>query len=224
MLIAGIDECGRGPAIGPMVMCIVAAKESMINDLIFWGVKDSKKISPKKREQLYEILKKEVIYKYRIISAREIDACLKDNNSNLNWLEAEISAQLTNELLKKHNIKRIFLDCPSNNISAYENFFKKLIKKNIEIICEHKSDENYPIVGAASIIAKVIRDSEIEKIKIKYNVNFGSGYTSDKNTIIFLKNYYLKNREFPDFVRKSWKTISNIKREIKQRKIDTFIE
>ena len=223
-LIAGIEEAGRGPAIGPMVMCIAIIEEGRTNELIEWGVKDSKLIAPKKREYIHNILIQQIIYKTRIISPLEIDMCLKSQDTNLNWLEADVSAKLTNQMLENHDIKKAILDCPSNNTKAYADYYKKQINKDIEIISEHKADVNYPIVSAASIIAKVTRDKNIDIIKKKNNIEFGSGYTSDKRTINFLKEWYIKYKSFPEFVRKSWKTIDNIKREIDQKKLESYFK
>jgi len=227
MIIAGIEEAGRGPAIGPMVMCIVVIDDSFIENLLYLGVKDSKQLRPQKRKSIFKQLINEIKYKVRIIPPSEIDQCLKSKDSNLNWMEAKISAELTNDMFKHYDIKKIFLDCPSNNLNSYAEYYLNLLNKkieDIELICEHKADINYPVVSAASIIAKVIRDEEIEKIKNKYNIDFGSGYTSDQTTINFLKNWYSKYKSFPEFVRKSWKTIDKIIEETKQIKLNSYFK
>ena len=74
----------------------------------------------------------------------------------------------------------VVLDCPSTNIPAYRDYIvQRLDNKNMEVHAEHKADVNHPVVSAASIIAKVTRDEEIEKLKKKINLNFGSGYPSN---------------------------------------------
>jgi len=221
-IIAGIEEAGRGPAIGPLVMCIALIEENKLDILKKIGVKDSKQLTSKIRKEIFDKLKRSLIYKVKIIEPNEIDSCLKSKISNLNKLEAQVSAELTNEMLKQYEINQLILDCPSINKEAYLKYFKKLIIKNIKIKAEHKADVNFPIVSAASIIAKCIRDEEIEKIKNKYNIDFGSGYPSDEKTINFLKYWYSKYKRFPDFVRKSWSTISRIKMELDQKKLDNF--
>jgi len=87
---------------------------------------------------------------------------------------------------------------------------KKRTGKEVE--AAHKADELYPIVSAASIIAKVERDSEIEKLKKSFG-DFGSGYASDERTIKFLNEYLRKYKKFPPFVRKSWKTLNRIQQQ-----------
>ena len=68
----------------------------------------------------------------------------------------------------------------------------------------HHADRLNVVVSGASIIAKVIRDSEISKIRLKYG-DVGSGYPSDKKTIKFVQEWFEQNREIPPFARKSWK-------------------
>ena len=222
MIIAGIEEAGRGCVIGPMVMCIAVIDDNLIEDLLIYGVKDSKQLTPKRRTEIFEKLIQSLDYEICIISPDEIDKCLESQYTNLNWLEAEVSAKLAKKMLKRCNIDKIIIDCPSNNTDAYKEFFLNLLDKKIDVIAEHKADVNYPIVSAASIIAKVIRDREIENIKKILDVPLGSGYTSDPLTIKFLKEYYLRNKSFPNFVRKSWKTINRIIKEIEQKKIIDF--
>ena len=161
-IISGVEEAGRGPVIGPMVMAICTIKEEDESKLTMLGVKDSKMLSPKERERLYkEIIKVVEAYKIKIIPAKQIDAALNDRTLNLNLLEANISAELINALKPDKTI----LDCPSTNIPAYRNYVKDKVTSKTEIIAEHKADVNHPIVSAASILAKVTRDKKIQELK-----------------------------------------------------------
>lgn len=97
-----------------------------------------------------------------------------------------------------------------------EERFKQHISEclpfRVEIVSEHKADMRYPIVSAASIIAKVERDREIAELKEKYG-DFGCGYPTDPKTISFLQQCLKKFGKYPDFVRKSWKTAKKAKSE-----------
>ena len=226
LILAGIDEAGRGPLFGPMVMAIVAISEKDIPILEGLGVKDSKKLTPKRREVISKQLKKTVQFEIVTISPKEIDDALESSSLNLNWLEAIKSAELLVALTKKIKVDTLYLDCPSNNIKAYtkylEDYLSNLTDKTLpKIIAEFKADEIYPVVSAASILAKVKRDGDIEKLNEEYG-DFGSGYPSDERTREFLKKYLIKNKKLPPFVRKTWKTVNNIKNEIAQRKLDEF--
>jgi len=218
ILICGIDEAGRGPVIGPLVMCGLLVKKDELKELVKLKVKDSKLLTKVKREALFDKIK-DVSYKSEIIVVYpdEIDHAVNNNDGlNLNKLEARKTAEIIN-LLKPD---KAIVDAPSNNIKSYRQYLFKLIKnKNVELILEHKADINYPIVSGASILAKVTRDSEIEKIKSKLKVDFGSGYMSDSKTVNFLEKNYEK---YPDIFRKSWLPYKNILNRKFQSKLEDF--
>jgi ribonuclease HII len=205
MIILGTDEAGRGPVIGPMVMSGILVDEKDKDFLRQIGVKDSKLLSPKKRREIFSILKERFKYKLIIVSPREIDEALNSEAMNLNKLEAVKTAMIINEL----NPDKAIIDCPSVNIESYKNYLKIYLKnKQLPIIVEHKADLNHVEAAAASILAKVTRDQEIEKIKKKIGIDFGSGYPSDPKTIEFLESNFSK---FPGIFRTTWETYKKVK-------------
>ncbi|MCC7574629.1 ribonuclease HII [Candidatus Woesearchaeota archaeon] len=218
MIIAGVEEAGRGPVIGPMVMTICAIEEEKIPELKRIGVKDSKLITPSNRKIILEKIKNMCYHETIIIEPGEIDDALNNEEMNLNKLEGVTSANLINELQKKITINKTILDCPSNNIKAYKEYVSERIKNKTEIIAEHKADLNHVIVGAASIIAKVTRDEIIEEIKKQNNIEFGSGYPSDPRTIDFLK----KNWNKYDFFRKTWSTYKKVAMNKTQKALNEY--
>ncbi|MGM5482088.1 MAG: ribonuclease HII [Nanobdellota archaeon] len=212
-LICGIDEAGRGPVIGPMVMAGIDIEKDNLYKLKELGVKDSKKIPVYKRDELFqEIIK--VINKHFIIeiTPEKIDQALTQENMNLNWIEAEAHAEILNKL----NPKKAYIDCPSRNITSFLEYVKKRIKTQTDIIMEHGADEKYLACSAASILAKVKRDQEIKKLIQKYG-DFGSGYPSDPKTKEFIK----KNHHLPIF-RKSWSTWKKVNFDKKQESLTNF--
>lgn len=216
VLLCGIDEAGRGPVIGPLVICGVLIKEENESSLSSIGVKDSKLLTPEKRSEIYEILKHKVKYKLLVISPQEVDSALQSKEINLNWLEAIKSAEIINFLKPE----KVILDCPSNNISAYTNYLKDIVNDTeIEIIAEHKADLNHLVVGAASILAKVTRDREIEKLKKRIGVDFGSGYPSDPITRDFLSKNY---KRYPDIFRKEWASYKEALNMKKQKSLSEY--
>ncbi len=169
----GIDEAGRGPIIGPMVLAAVAIEDKDLKKLEeIKNLKDSKLLKPKQREELFQkITKIAKDYKILVVEPQEIDIAIDGANPlNLNWLEAEKSAQMINEV----NPDNIFVDCPSNNIQTYSAYLKNLLKnKESKLICEHKADFTFKIVAAASILAKVTRDQKIAEIQKKIPEKIG---------------------------------------------------
>jgi ribonuclease HII len=215
-LLLGIDEAGRGPVIGPMVLCgviIDASKEKQLKDM---GARDSKMLTPLQRERLFdEIIDFVKGYKLIIVQPQEIDAAVESETDNLNWLEAKKSAEIINALKPNTAI----LDCPTVNTKKYTDYINKLLNVDLTLIAEHKADANYPVVSAASILAKVTRDAEIEKIKQKINIDFGSGYPSDPRTQEFLKKYHKK---FPEIFRKSWASWKEVHNKQGQARLFDF--
>jgi len=204
MIIAGLDEAGRGPLIGPMVIAGISIDSEKIYKLKEIGVKDSKLLTPYKREKIMENII-QIAYKVRYIyiSAKEIDDAVF-SSLKITGLEAKYMSNIINEL----NPDIVYIDSPINNTSKFKNLLKEYLSKNIEIICENKADKKYLVVAAASIIAKVLRDREISELHKKYG-NFGSGYTSDVRTIEFLKRK-IQEGNIPEEVRKSWITYKKL--------------
>ena len=217
-LILGIDDAGRGPVLGPMTLAGVLAEQKDEKILQLWGAKDSKLLTPKKRNEIKEKIKKQFKYHIEITEPEEID-----NSSNLNYLEAIKTAKIINKLTKDSKEKiKVIVDCPSVNIQAWSNDVQQLIKypKNIQLLCEHKADLNHPIVSAASIIAKEKREDEIYKLKLKFKIDFGSGYPADPKTKEFVTENFNKEK-YKTLIRFSWNTIKKLikTKGIKQEKL-----
>ena len=205
MIVGGIDEAGRGPCFGPMTMSIVVVEKKQEAELKALGVKDSKDIPPKKRDLLFPQVKKAAIEHHTIVvSAVEINDMMV--NDNLNEIEAIKVAAVINKL--KTNVDVIYIDSPDPTPGKYEKRIRKYLndeKQKLNIVAENKADSKYVVVGAASILAKVTRDMEIEKIK-ETQGDFGSGYPSDPKTKKYLADYFIKNNKLPPMSRIFWST------------------
>lgn len=225
MLIAGLDEAGRGPVIGPLVIGCVVMHQKDLHILDEIGVDDSKHLSPKKRAFLAgEIKRVCLIAKTLVISAEKLNEMHYKKKLTLNQIEEQGFAQLINELQQKP--QAIFLDaCDVNEDRFGKTIGKMLTFTPDQIVSKHKGDAIFKIVGAGSIIAKTHRDQIIEHYKQKYG-EIGSGYPSDPKTKVFLRTYYAKNRKFPPIVRTWWKTCDNIikkyQNEHHQKKLTDF--
>lgn len=220
-IIVGIDEAGRGPVIGPMVLCALAIDKDKSEKLNLLGVKDSKLLSPKKRSSLYSEIKKlstQITVKH--LSAAEIDELRK--KYTLNEIEQKMMIKLVKEMKVVPSV--IYIDAADVNAKRYGLAFETEFSKS-KIISRHQADKYYPVVSAASIIAKVQRDEAIEKIAKQLNVDLGSGYPADPKTKKFLREYYAKHKNFPPFVRESWDTVKKIKKEfIQSKKMSDFFD
>ena len=99
-----------------------------------------------------------------------------------------------------------------------KSYIQEKLNSKVKLIVEHKADTKYPTVAAASILAKVTRDREIEKIKKKIGIDFGSGYPSDPKTIEFVNKHWNKF----DIFRKSWSTYQKVAAKKSQSKLTGF--
>ena len=186
-------------------MAVCTIDDNLQKKLTIEGVTDSKLLTPIKREQLFEKIKELVDdYKIIIVSPSEIDEALNNPNNNLNLLEAQTSAKL----LKQVDFEKAILDCPTADMKKYAKTVKDLTGKDVEVIAEHKADLNHPIVSAASILAKVTRDKEIEKLHKELAVDFGSGYPADPKTIKFLRENF-EEEKYNKIFRKTWASYKN---------------
>lgn len=204
MDILGIDEAGRGSVLGPMVIAGVVVPEKMEKVLERMGVKDSKRLTPNRRTILSRKLKKMFDYEIVVISAREIDE-MRAEGINLN----EIEKNAMESIILKMNPEKAIVDAVDVKAERFQDNLRK--DTGINVVAEHKADDKYIEVSAASIIAKAERDDQISQINkdfIKLG-GIGSGYPSDPKTKEFLTNYTYE--EMPDFVRRSWATVAKMK-------------
>lgn len=219
-LILGIDDAGRGPVIGPMVLAGCLIKESLKNELKKLGVRDSKQLTQKRREFLEKIIKEKAEnFETIVLSPEEID---KSNAEGikLNELEALACAKIINKLNKGNEKIKVILDCPSVSIVKWREFLMMNVDNlsNLEIVCEHKADKNHVSVAAASILAKTERERQMEELRKKYGNDMGSGYSSDPKTKEFLEKNISNPKSNPLF-RKTWATWKNASQKTVQKKL-----
>ncbi len=220
ILKLGIDDAGRGPVIGPMILAGCILDEPVETELKKLGVKDSKQLTQKRREFLEKIIKEKAeAYEVLVFYPDEIDS-REGNDMNLNDLEAVACAGIINKLNKGNKRLKVIIDCPSVSITKWSDFLKTKITdlSTLEISCEHKADQNHVSVSAASVLAKCVREREMEKLKGKYGYEIGSGYCSDPLTCRFIEKNADKFKDEGIF-RKTWATWQVASRNLGQKKL-----
>lgn len=207
-MICGVDEAGKGPVMGPMVVAAVSVENAKLIENL--GFKDSKLLSSQRRLELFNLIKQNYSYEIEVINVEKIDEYRMKNQLNL------LNRKAFEKVISKLNPKVAYVDAADVN----EERFGREIKVNLtnpndtDVISMHKADSMIPVVAAASIIAKQTRELEIKKLKKEIG-DFGSGYPSDERTIKFLKSYFHDNSRWPPGTRKSWKTIERIRPVVK---------
>lgn len=223
--MCGADEAGRGAILGPLVVSIVGVKSSSVRKLTDIGVRDSKLLTEKRRKHLYDdIVAIAEHVKIKCITPTEINETMT-NDISINELEAKSFSEIFNQI--DGEVSQIFLDSPDViperfgvRFSMYSTRPTRVVGikgdprekgvKYTRIVSEHKADARYPVVSAASIIAKVTRDAEIAKLQKRLKMKIGSGYPSDELTIRTLRDN-LKNEALAEHIRFKWSTIDRIK-------------
>ena len=200
----GIDEAGRGPVIGSLFVAGVLNFEG----LEVLGVRDSKRLSSKRREQLAKLIVDATEVQVVELTAKEIDERRKSQSMN------EITVDLFARIIELLHPDRVYVDAADVNPERFASNLRKkcnIRERDIEIISEFKADVNYPVVSAASIVAKVHRDRSIRELATEIGAEIGSGYPADPRTIQFLNRLLKEQKDnIPDCVRQSWKTFERL--------------
>lgn len=217
VLIGGVDEAGRGSIIGPLVIAGISIRQERIVDLHQIGVRDSKMLTAKARASLFAIVSEMVdslcIYK--------IDCSVIDENvfsKGLNKLEGQTMAYVID------NIKadKVYVDSCDINPLRYKSYIEsRLLTSKSKLYSMHHADKLNIVVSAASIIAKIVRDGEIQKIR-NTHCNIGSGYPSDEKTMRFIRNWVSEYKCAPQFARKSWRPLRDMLQVVSNYEITQF--
>jgi len=219
-MICGVDEAGRGPCFGPLVVAGILVEND--TELVRIGVNDSKQLTPKKREQLApQITRLATNHELIVLPAADIDVLRKTMTIN------QLEVFMFSKIIEKLKPDVCYVDAADVN----EERFGKDIVSNLsykpKMISKHKADEQYPIVGAASILAKVTRDEHIRKIaqelEPRLNLPLGSGYPADPVTKQFLSTWVSRFGTLPPHVRASWETCQQLIKNHKTKRLDDFV-
>ncbi|MCX6688452.1 MAG: ribonuclease HII [Methanoregula sp.] len=212
-MICGVDEAGKGSVLGPMVIAGVKVPSGEVFSGI--PVKDSKVLTPAERDRLYLLIRKKCTIATVVIDADKIDAIRHE--MTLNACVARAHA----EVIRKLSPDVAYVDACDVNALRYAETVKSHLTSPCEIVSEHHADQTYPVVSAASIIAKVTRDRAITKLAKKYGV-IGSGYPADPVTVTYLTSYIDEHGCPPPISRKSWKTVIALLGKREQCRLSKF--
>lgn len=205
----GVDEAGRGPVIGPLVVSIVCADTGELQAI---GAKDSKTLTSSSRERLDSLIRErsDLVYT-RKISAVELNEMM--DRINLNDIEEDAYSEVISKAPPDCTVYVDSFDVNEERLSR-----KLSSKTGRKVVCEHKADAKFPSVSAASIVSKVLRDRSIRKLEEEYG-KIGSGYPSDPVTVKFLQSSIEKGVDLSGIARTHWKTYKNLYRKERTGKL-----
>ncbi|HKZ61455.1 MAG TPA: ribonuclease HII [Nitrososphaera sp.] len=201
ILVGGVDEAGRGSIIGPLIVAGVSVRETRMAQLSEIGVRDSKALTAKGRARLFrEIMKVADSVCIRKVKPAEVDDSVSFRG--LNRLEAKVMAAVINNI----GADEVYVDCCDVNPERYRDYIGQHLICSPKMHSMHHADAINVVVSAASIIAKITRDQEVQQIRNRYR-GIGSGYPSDEQTMRFIRRWVKKKGSAPEFARKSWKPL-----------------
>ena len=215
--VLGIDEAGRGSLVGPLVVGGFCVSADRLDDLVALGAKDSKLLTPRARERVFAGLDSLGTRAEVVLSPRTVDRAV--SRGGLNDLEAEAFGRLIRELAPDV----AYVDACDPNERRFGLRVARLAGGTARVIARHHADRDFPVVGAASIVAKVQRDRALARLRAKLGEELGSGYPSDSRTIRFARAVLADGSAVPSWMRGSWATMQRVKPRRPARTLDGFL-
>jgi len=214
--VLGLDEAGRGSVLGPLVVGGFCCDDQRVAELTAAGARDSKLLSPARRHAVYERLATLGERRSIALAPRTIDRYVA--RGGLNELELESFAQLVRDLRPD----RVYVDACDPDAERFGYRLASLAGGAVEVISRHKADRDLPIVGAASIVAKVDRDAALAALRASVPEPLGTGYPSDPTTRACVERHARDGGRVPPWMRRSWETVQRVKRERPARTLDAY--
>jgi ribonuclease HII len=210
----GADEAGRGPALGSMFAAAVAVDDPAA---VPEGVDDSKNLSRERREELAATLRADDRVRTAVaeITSERIDA----PDADMNALTVDAQARALRDVVREDESGVV--DACDTSEERFARRVGDAVDADVDLAAEHGADEAYPVVSAASVLAKVARDRHVDALTEQYGA-VGSGYPSDPTTREFLREYVRERGELPDCARESWQTCADALAAAEQSGLDQF--
>ena len=239
----GVDEAGKGPALGSMFAAAVYCDDpAALPD----GIADSKRLAPERREELAATIREDD--RFRVGVAEITPARIDDPETDMNSLAVAAHAEAIGGALAGSDFEPDGSDADAvepdpitglcDACDTDEDRFARRVREActslpstadsladaLEIEARHGADDESPIVGAASIVAKVERDAHVADLAdcVDGYESVGSGYPSDPNTREFLTSYVDEHGDLPPFARESWSTCEDLLAEAQQTGLGEF--
>ena len=231
----GVDEAGKGPVLGSMFAAAVRVPKP---GLLSADIDDSKNVASERREEIAA----ELHSADRIaVGVAEIPVARIDGDEDMNTLTVAAHAEAISQVLGSEasapeGVAEEFPREPEGIADAgdtsEERFARRVadeVPTEVALTAEHGADEEHPVVGAASIVAKVERDAHVAALADEYAENYGpelaelgSGYPSDPTTREFLETFVAEQGELPDCARRSWATCEDVLAAAEQSGLGDF--
>jgi len=216
MRVVGVDEAGRGSFVGPLVVGAFAIDDSQLGSVRAAGARDSKELSPSARDEVYTRLQRLGDLTSVALSPRTVDRAVRHHG--LNDLEAEAFGTV----IRRLGAEEARVDACDPNEARFGRRVSARVGGGTRVIARHHADRDDPLVGAASIVAKVRRDRALARLRAVLGDGIGSGYPSDPQTVEFVRAYLRRADSAPVWLRVSWATMGRVNRTLPNVTLDRF--
>ncbi|MDZ7746821.1 MAG: ribonuclease HII [Halobacteriales archaeon] len=206
----GVDEAGKGPVLGSMFAACVRGDPADLPD----GVADSKRLSSARREELDTAIRDSCE-----VGVAEISVDRIDGEEDMNTLTVTAHADAIDAGARDGDAG--LCDAGDTSEARFARRVAEACERAVEVDARHRADADDPLVAAASIVAKVARDTHVARLAGEYG-EVGSGYPSDSTTRTFLREYVAEHGTLPACARSSWKTSEDVLAAAEQSALDRF--
>jgi ribonuclease HII len=203
--IVGVDEAGRGSFLGPLVVGAFAVDSTRVPELRAAGARDSKELTPAAREVVYVRLRELGEMRSVTLAPEVVDRAVRLEGLN------ELEASAFGHLVRGLHAEEARVDACDPNERRFAGRVAQHARLPVRIVARHHADRDDPVVGAASIVAKVRRDRAIRRLADRLGEEIGSGYPSDPVTLEFVRGWVGAHAEHPSWLRASWATMRRVK-------------
>ena len=214
--VLGIDEAGRGSLVGPLMVGGFLAAEDRLGELTELGVRDSKALSPSRREEIFEELPRVGRTFLVVLSPAAVDRAV--GRGRLNDLELSAFARIVRDA----HPDVAYADACDPVAARFGRRLSAQARTGCVVHARHKADRDLPVVGAASIVAKVHRDRALAELRATLGAGLGSGYPSDTATVAFVRKVLAAGGSAPVWLRASWSTTERYIRARPARPLERF--
>jgi ribonuclease HII len=217
MRVVGVDEAGRGSFVGPLVVGAFAIDHTHLDALRAAGARDSKELSPSARGEVYARLRSLGDLDSITLTPRAVDRAVRKNG--LNDLEVEAFG----DVIRRLGGEEARVDACDPNEARFGRRVSARAGTGTRVIARHHADRDDPLVGAASIVAKVRRDRALARLRSVLGDGIGSGYPSDTQTVEFVRAHLQRVDAPPPWLRISWATMGRVKQAPPAVTLDRFL-
>ena len=214
--IVGIDEAGRGSFLGPLVVGGFAVAPDRVDELRSAGVRDSKLLTPSARAAVYARLRRIGEMRSIALPPAAIDRAVAQQQLN------ELEATAFGHLVRGLRATEAHVDACDPNEARFGRRVALHAGLPVRVLARHHADRDDPVVGAASIVAKVRRDRSVAQLATRLGAEVGSGYPSDEETVAFVRGWLAAHSDPPAWLRHSWATMKRVKLARPARTLDQF--